>query len=460
MSRAHEPRSRRGRRSLGLLRSEQQMHRSVGQPMENARARDETRLSTAGCARHRAALTLVTLLFAAPLVGPVLPIAAGCVSPAGRPPSSTPTGAGQGFIDTARRTSSLEHKGGKDEIDDESVGEQTENTTETNVEGEEPAPKSFAEATARFGSSCPAPFFSLPQAEALLVLGMPFSLHGSQLRYGGPVTPGPLRIGVLGSVKDATPETRANLAVAAREFRREGVAFVVVNGDVVGETADNIAEVIAVLAETFSVPLFVHAGNSEWTTALHEALNEATLRWPHVFNMNLVRDVDWGGIHVVALPGYHDRHFLRQGACHYGEDDVADLATYARALRERGEVVVLSAHGPPRGKGLAALDVIHDGLNVGDDALAEVLRAGIRFGFFSHILESGARALNDVDAAESLPLPLRAAQKSLYANVGAASSFPWKMLDGRTTRGLAAIFSVQRTSGSDADATVEFLTLR
>jgi hypothetical protein len=323
----------------------------------------------------------------------------------------------------------------------------------------EAPPSSWAAALDRYGSACPAPFFSLANPESRTIAGGPFTVHGSRWQMTGPAPTGPLAIGVLGSVKDATPETRANLAVAAREFQRAGVAFVVVNGDLVGETSDSVAPVVDALGETFSIPVLVHSGNSEWTSAFAEGVNGASARWPQIVNMNVVRDVDWGGIHVVSLPGYHDRRFLREGACHYSADDVAATAAYARALTDKGDVVVLSAHGPPRGRGKAALDVVHDGDNVGDDQLSTMLRGGISFGLFSHILESGGRALDDVDATRGVTLPMKAPTRKLYVNVGAATSFAWGMVDGKTSRGMAAIVHVQKNTDA-ADAMVEFIQLR
>jgi hypothetical protein len=320
-------------------------------------------------------------------------------------------------------------------------------------------PSTWAEALDRYGASCPAPFFALASPEARTIGGMSFVLHGSRLEATGAAHQGPLAIGVLGSVKDATPETRANLVVAAREFQRAGVAFVVVNGDLVGETSDAVGPVVDELGEIFSIPVLVHSGNSEWTSAFSDAVNGAASRWPQIVNMNLVRDVDWGGIHVISLPGYHDRKFQREGACHYSSDDVAAVAAYAKELSAQGDVVVLSAHGPPRGRGKQALDVIHDGDNVGDDQLSALLRGGVAFGLFSHILEAGGRALDDVDATAAVALPMKEPRKKLYVNVGAATSFGWGMLDGRTSRGMAAIYRVQKNADG-ADAMVEFIKLR
>ncbi|MBM4282339.1 MAG: hypothetical protein FJ137_16825 [Deltaproteobacteria bacterium] len=327
------------------------------------------------------------------------------------------------------------------------------------AEGADAPPASWAAALDRYGTSCPAPFFTLATPESRALGGAGFRLHGSRLEYLGPAPKGPLAIGVLGSVKDATPETRANLAVAAREFQRAGVAFVVVNGDLVGETSDSLAPVVDALGETFAVPVLVHSGNSEWTSAFSESVNGAAARWPQIVNMNLIRDVDWAGVHVVSLPGYHDRRFLRQGACHYSADDVDATAAWVKALHDRGDVVVLTAHGPPRGRGKHALDVIHDGDNVGDEQLSSMLRGGVAFGVFSHILESGGRVLDDVDAPAGVALPMKAPKKKLYVNVGAATSFGWSMVDGKTSRGMAAILRVQKNADG-ADAMVEVVKLR
>jgi hypothetical protein len=323
----------------------------------------------------------------------------------------------------------------------------------------EPSPTSWTEALARWGEACPAPFFSLPTPEPRTFGGAEFLLHGSRLERVGPPPTGSLVIGVLGAIKDATADTRANLVVAAHAFRRADVDFVIVNGDVVGEAAEPVGAVLETLGEAFAVPVFLHVGNSEWVSAFSEAMSAASARFPHLVNMNMVRHVEWGGVHVVSLPGYHDRKFLRQGACHYDHDDVTALQSYVASLRDRGGPVVLTAHGPPLGAGPEALDVLHEGNNVGDAHISGLLRDGIDFGVFSHILESGGRALADVDATSLVAVPMKRPTPKLYVNVGAATSFAWGMLDGETSRGLAAILRVHRRADG-ADATVEFLKLR
>jgi Icc-related predicted phosphoesterase len=259
-------------------------------------------------------------------------------------------------------------------------------------------------------------------------------------------------LGVVGAVKDNDPATRENLQVAALAFARAGVHLVLVNGDVVGHETAALAPVVAMLDEVFAPPVLVHAGNSEWTSAF----SEATAAAPGLINLNIVRDLDMGGTHLMSLPGYFNRRFLQAGACHYDESDVAALTSHARDITARGHRIILTSHGPPLQQGKGALDVTVDGEHVGDPALNTLLkRADIRVGLFSHILEAGGRATADVDGTAPLKLPLKAPIERLYLNVGSVSAFGWGMNDGSTSRGLAAIVVVD-----DAGVRAEMVKLR
>jgi len=314
-----------------------------------------------------------------------------------------------------------------------------------------PPPATWADAVERFASDCPAPFFTLPSPETREVAGERFVVEGSVWRREAALG-GPLVIGVVGAVKDSEPATRENLEKAAVAFAKAGAQLVLVNGDVVGHETAALAPVVAMLDEVFAPPVLVHAGNYEWTSAF----SEATAAAPGLINLNLVRDLDMGGTHLLSLPGYFNRRFLQAGACHYDDDDVAALTAHARELGARGHRLVLTSHGPPLQQDKGALDVTADGEHVGDPALNTLLKAAdIKVGIFSHILEAGGRATADVDGATPLKLPLKAPVERLYLNVGSASSFGWGMNDGTTSRGLAAIVVVD-----GAGARVELLKLR
>lgn len=315
-----------------------------------------------------------------------------------------------------------------------------------------PPPRTFAEAVERYHSDCPAPFFTLATPSSLTVGGRTFAVAGSTMTLTGDRVAGPLAIGVVGAVKDAEPETRENLAKAATAFAAAGVQLVLVPGDLTGNET-------AVIDEVFAVPVLVHSGNYEWTSAFTDAVAAA----PGLINLNIVRDVDVFGIHLLSLPGYFNRQFLQSGACHYDPDDVTSLAAYAKAIAARGETVVLTSHGPPTGSGPGALDRTPDDEHVGDPQLNTLLEQGdIRFGIFSHILEAGGRAVTDIAGAQPLVVSTKKPMKSpvgrLYVNVGSASSFGWGMNDGTTSRGLAAIVTVDGSGGGSGR--VVFLPLR
>ncbi len=317
-------------------------------------------------------------------------------------------------------------------------------------------PATWAKALERYASTCPAPFFALPAADTVTIGAQTFALAGSVMTLVGPRAPGPFKIGVLGALKDAEPETRENVKKAMGLFKKAGVSVVVANGDLTSNETAVIVPVVQMLGEEVDVPVYAHSGNYEWTSAFSAAFADGAAKWPQLINGNIVRDVDFGGVHLVSLPGYFNRHFLQSGACHYSEESVAELTAHAKALAAKGDTVVLTSHGPPLGTTAGALDVTSDGPNVGDPQINALLgEGGVRFGIFGHILEAGGRAVDDVGATHAVKLPMKAPAKSLYINAGAASSFGWGMLDGKTARGMAAIVSVDAAGGS-----VEFIKLR
>ena len=83
--------------------------------------------------------------------------------------------------------------------------------------------------------------------------------------------------------------------------------------------------------------------------------------------------------------------------------------------------MALVSHGPPRGEGAEAIDRIYEHRNVGDPAMAAMIKElKIPFGFFGHILEAGGRATDDVGN----PIKPGHLSKSLFANAGSASAIP------------------------------------
>jgi Icc-related predicted phosphoesterase len=326
---------------------------------------------------------------------------------------------------------------------------------------EEPAPADpFAvpatvdEIAARYEFKCPVPFFELGTPGTRAVGPWSFQVLGSTIvREGGPWT-GPLVIGVIGAPKDPTDGTRENIRRAMAAFEEAGVHLVVVNGDLAED--NEITMVMRMLAEEIPLPLFVHAGNVEWAGNFTQAVVKVSETHDHIVNMNWHRHVDLGGIHIVSMPGYWNPKYTRVGACRYLETDLDALRAHLAKLKATGERVIVTSHAPPRGNGARALDLAFDAGNVGDPRFQQILvEEGVRYGLFSHILEAGGRAVDDLEAEKDIKLPMRAPTEKLYVNVGSASAFPWTMLDGKAKKGLAAIYTLEE----DGRARVVFLDL-
>jgi Icc-related predicted phosphoesterase len=317
-------------------------------------------------------------------------------------------------------------------------------------------PRTFAEVPERFVYTCPAPPFSLEEPHVITAGEHRFRVLGNKMMREGPsLGDGPV-FGVLGALKDASEETRANVKKAASAFAKRGVHFVVAAGDL-GEDAE-LEPVMRMLGEELKVPVLMLSGNMEWARAFSNAWVAASADHPHLINLNWSWEVALGdGWHLLALPGYHNHRFLRSGACRYTDDDLAALEAAAARIAGEGGRVIFTSHGPPAGRTPEAIDVAYDDAgNVGDQRISDLLKeTGVRFGLFSHILESGGRATADLKGKEPLTLPIKRPQASLYVNAGSASAFPWGLLDGKTSEGMAVVVKL-----SEAGATAEKLKLR
>lgn len=321
--------------------------------------------------------------------------------------------------------------------------------------GDEPPPRTWAEVGKRYQTECPVPFFTLEKPEARDVGGVPFELRGADLvRKSGRIQ-GAFRLGVLGAVKEASAETRENLRRAAAEFRKRGVTHVVANGDI-SEGEFDLQDAFNMLGEEVPLPVFVFIGNSEGKGSFTRAYLRSAEAHPNLVNMNWVRHVDLGGVHLFSMPGYFNMKFLHgKAGCHYTPRDVAALEKEVGRV-PRGDVVILAAHGPPLSFGKAAIDVAQDAGNVGDPDLARLVEdAGIPFGVFGHILEAGGRATTELKTGKPVKFPMKAPADHLYLNAGSVSATPWAMLDGKQSLGMAAVLTVQ-----DGRGTAEFITLR
>src|SRR5207244_6981531 len=146
---------------------------------------------------------------------------------------------------------------------------------------------------------------------------------------------------------------------------------------------------------------------------------------------------------LVSLSGYHDKTYLHlSGGCIYTEQALTDAQS---AIRAADDPVVMLVHGPPKQSGKQALDYVPGAGNVGDQKLTDLIKQlKVPFGTFGHILEAGGHG---TDLAGK-PLPPKKLHPALYVNQGSANPLIWKMNDGTTAYGLAAILTVDGKKAS------------
>ncbi|MCU0701353.1 MAG: hypothetical protein MUC96_33000, partial [Myxococcaceae bacterium] len=192
-------------------------------------------------------------------------------------------------------------------------------------------------------------------------------------------------------------------------------------------------------------PLLVIAGNMERGASLNYALTKVRTEQQaaHLVNMDLVRRADFAGADLVSLGGYHDKAFLHlAGGCIYQDKHLDQLEQAAAAA---DDPVVLLTHGPMRQKGQQALDFVPGADNVGDPRLTALAqRAKISFGITGHILEAAGKGTDFVGRV----VPPKKPHPVLFVNQGSANPLPWKMNDGSTAHGLAAILTISGKTGS------------
>lgn len=283
---------------------------------------------------------------------------------------------------------------------------------------------------------CTSEWVELATPVEVTIGGRVYSYSGPALTAGQPDADGVVTLGVLGAVKDFSPDARLALAAFLKRFEREKVDALVLAGDIAA-TEFEITQVLLTCAES-GLPVLAVIGNSEGRAAFNRAVLAASRVAPNVINFNIVRRVDLGGAVLVSLPGYRDKRFVHQtSGCLYKE---RDLKALARMLQGAPAPVVLVSHGPPAGRGKQALDYAVEAGNVGDVGLGGFIKKRkVPFGLFSHILEAGGQAVDDQDR----PVKPGKWAERLYINAGSANPLVWQLNSGKPSCGMAAVFRVR-----------------
>lgn len=277
--------------------------------------------------------------------------------------------------------------------------------------------------------------------ETLKIGDRTVELNGYKLTLTGAAAEGhkPV-IGVLANINEASPENLFQLERYLGFFKEKGAELLVVAGDS-GEKRDQIATVLDKVGES-GLPVLAIIGNRESRADFVDAVQEVRKTRANVINGNRVRYVDWQGVDLITLPGYHDPTYMHAGnaGCQYFKQDVAGLKKLAAGANDP---VLLVAHGQPLGEAPTALDVIAtDKKHVGDANLtAAIADAKIPFGVFANIKETGGTATADVGGKNVVAAGTQS--DTLYLNPGSVDGLEWGMNDGSTSFGSAAVLTFE-----------------
>ena len=244
---------------------------------------------------------------------------------------------------------------------------------------------------------------------------------------------GTINVGLRAGLDEAIPETLANVAFLLERFRAAGVQAIAVAGGV-GLAEADVERNLAALGAA-PVPVLVSPGAQESFDAFREAFKKLHAAKPQLIDMTAVRRVRIGHVTLLSLPGYSNAFYLeaKERGCAYEAGDLSDVA----ALADADRVNALLAASPPRGACACAADRGRGGVNIGDPALAGMLRdKKIAFGLFGHVYESGGHATL-ADGGTALGQGVWA--DSLFVQAGAASAVPVELVDGGRSVGMAQI---------------------
>lgn len=268
------------------------------------------------------------------------------------------------------------------------------------------------------------------------------TLEGTTLTFPDAAKDGKLVLGVLGPINESSGQNLIALQKDLAFFAKSHADAIVVTGDV-GEVAGGIQRAVEELAKS-KLPVLVVIGNRECRADFNDGVKAAQKTFTNVINLDEIREVRFPEATLISLPGYHDPNYINcDTGCRYTAGTLQDVVQLAQAAKSP---VVLVSHGPPRGEGSQAIDYAESGGNVGDPQINQVIdQAHIAFGLFSNIKEAGGRA---TDLAGTTRVPQDTFVRSLFLNPGPAGAEGWRMNDGTTAHGFAALFTMQNGKAS------------
>lgn len=280
-------------------------------------------------------------------------------------------------------------------------------------------------------------FVKLKRPQKRKIGGRKYSLEGTRLVEKSRDADTRTRIGVISAPKDSSRLTKENIEYFMEHFRKVGVDWLVVNGDL-GYDAKKIEILIRPMAN-INAPVLFMVGNGESVPEFNDAVAKLMAKKKNVYNLNFTRVIEGDDAILVSVPGYYDPLYVyAEEGCVYSPRDLQRLRQLIRG--DEKKPMVLISHGPPRGKGKNAIDIVYKGDHVGDQDLEKLMKdLDINIGIFGHILECGGRATTSTHRA----VKPGEWSDSLYVNAGSVSAIPWQLLGGRKSYGMATMVVIE-----------------
>jgi Icc-related predicted phosphoesterase len=274
--------------------------------------------------------------------------------------------------------------------------------------------------------------------ETLDIGGKQYVRKGSTVSLQGTDADDEYVVGQITDIKDHNPQNAQNIKEILAWFKTEKVDAIAVTGDL-GESEESVEAVLRDISAA-GVPVLAIIGNRECREDFNKAVVAVQKEHKNVINMDLVRVFNTDDLSIVSMPGYYNKNYLHcQEGCEYTPADAKELPKLAESAT--GPVKMLISHGPPQQSGPSALDRIHEGANVGDPALAEVMKSGLfPFGLFGNIEEAGGYG---TDLTGTQRVPQETFANALYVNSGPADGVRWVMLDNSESYGMAGVMKVK-----------------
>lgn len=304
---------------------------------------------------------------------------------------------------------------------------------------DQPAPTPatpMAEAPRESDPACVGPALATPE-EKLTINGLAYSRKGSTISLDGPGdADDEWVLGQITDIKDHNPDNAANIKVMVEWMTAQKVDAIAATGDL-GETAESIEKVLRDLALA-KVPVLVVIGNRECREHYSAGVAAAQKDYPNIINMNTVRVFNTDDASVISMPGYYNKDYLHcTRGCEYLPADVRALPEVAKAATAPARVLI--SHGPPLQSGPLAIDRIHEGANVGDPLLTEVMQQNPQlfpFGLFGNIQEAGGYA---TDLTGQTRIAQETFADAFVLNPGPIDAVRWVMLDNTESIGMAGV---------------------